>query len=132
MVCSIAVFSTGATWTETVGSVSPLSLEQPTLSRSPAAEAAIVSFRKARPRAAQSPAELKKTAISVWFIRLEGSCQSLQICNRHAESRLAIIVRVAGQGQRILRIHHFENGGFSRLITQRSQSQAIRCHFGGT
>src|SRR5579863_1531223 len=124
----IVVFSTGATCTVTVGSLSPLSDEQPRVS-----SMLDSATRPARIRLLRRPVfrSTNSVASSVAFIRLEGSCQSLQVCHSNAVTRLAIIVRVARLGQSILCVHHFEHSRFARLVPHRGQPQAIGSQLGG-
>src|SRR2546425_3872425 len=105
-VCSIVFFSTGATWTVTVGSLSTLSPEQPAATSNPA-----VVLRTTRRRAEcdQRPSLCLRFGTSaglMWSIRLEGSSQNLQVCDGDAKADLAIVVRFLCLGKGVLRIHN--------------------------
>src|SRR5215470_5691217 len=65
------------------------------------------------------------------FMGSEISSQSLQISQSYAKAHLAIIQRVSRLRKRILRVHHFERGGFSSLVAQRRKAQAFRRELGG-
>jgi hypothetical protein len=98
--------------------VPPLSDEQPTVSSIPA--------RATRPESARNEPgtmpvfgvqfDVVAVSMRVPLMCLKISRQSLQVGHGHPEPRLAIIVRVAGQGQSILRIDHLQHRGFSRLV----------------
>src|SRR6059036_370496 len=57
--------------------------------------------------------------------RLERSCHRLQRRERDAISSLRIVVSVARLNQGILRIDHFQRGGFAGLVSQIDQAQAL-------
>src|SRR5216117_1432851 len=56
---------------------------------------------------------------------LERSCHRLQCRQRDAISSLRIVVSVARLNQGILRIDHFQRGGFAGLVSQIDQAQAL-------
>jgi hypothetical protein len=62
---------------------------------------------------------------------LEGPSKRLKIGDGYTVSYLTIAKRVLGQGQSVLRVYHFKNGGFSGLITQSCQAQAFGGQVGG-
>ena len=59
------------------------------------------------------------------------SCKRLQVRQGHAITDESVIVGIARLGQGCLRIHHFESVGFTGLIAQQGQAQALGGEIGG-
>src|SRR2546425_4684009 len=122
---SMAVFSTGTTCTGTPGSFSPESREQLERNNNAATPAQIMPQRQRTKRVARGQ-RVFADCESVWpIIFLKIPSQRLQIRQRHAKTCLPVIESVARLGQRILRVHHFQDCGLSRLVAHGGQPQTV-------
>src|SRR5581483_7729080 len=112
---------TGATCTETVGSLSLDSREHAEKDRREAVASAVMAARKMRADGSRC-----NQGSSLYPRRTsESSCQSLQIGDGGTIPCLAIVEGIASLRQRVLRVHHFQYRSFSRAIAQIGQTKAV-------
>src|ERR1700680_4121440 len=132
----MVVFSTGTACTLTVGSLSPLSLEQAAeINRRLIARRLIAAARMNDPPHAYelrgSCGSLKRSMCGLWLICLEAPRQSLQSGDCPPGPDLSVVIGVARLRQRILRVHNFQHRRFACLIAQVGQAETLCRHFGG-
>src|SRR5207253_9644606 len=112
-VCEIFPCFTGAACTDTIGGGSACCFEQAASGR---------KLNTANPR-------IECTSRRV-AIELEDPCQSLQISDGQPVSSFAVLIIVASQNQRILRVHYFKSCGLPTLIAQTRQTNTLRSQIG--